>query len=41
MYVSPFEIDRAIILRRGEYLSLQAESHPIEFRKVEIMPLDE
>ena len=22
------------------YLSLQAESHPIEFRKVEILPLD-
>jgi len=25
----------------GGYLSLQAESHPIEFRKVEIFPLDE
>lgn len=25
----------------GGYISLQAESHPIEFRKVEIMPLDE
>ena len=24
----------------GGYISLQAESHPIEFRKVEIMPLD-
>jgi hypothetical protein len=25
----------------GGYISLQAESHPIEFRKVEIFPLDE
>ena len=25
----------------GGYISLQAESHPIEFRKVEIMPLEE
>ena len=25
----------------GGYISLQAESHPVEFRKVEIMPLDE
>jgi len=25
----------------GGYIALQAESHPIEFRKVEIMPLDE
>jgi hypothetical protein len=25
----------------GGYLSLQAESHPVEFRKVEIFPLDE
>jgi hypothetical protein len=25
----------------GGYISLQAESHPIEFRKVEIMPLDD
>jgi hypothetical protein len=28
------------LLREG-YLALQAESHPIEFRKVEILPLDE
>jgi hypothetical protein len=27
------------ILREG-YISLQAESHPVEFRKVEILPLD-
>jgi hypothetical protein len=26
---------------RGGYLSLQAESHPVEFRKIEIFPLDE
>jgi hypothetical protein len=25
----------------GGYISLQAESHPIEFRKVEIFPLEE
>ena len=25
----------------GGYISLQAESHPVEFRKVEILPLDE
>ncbi len=25
----------------GGYISLQAESHPVEFRKVEIMPLEE
>jgi hypothetical protein len=25
----------------GGYIALQAESHPVEFRKVEIMPLDE
>lgn len=25
----------------GGHFSLQAESHPIEFRKVEILPLDE
>ena len=28
------------MLREG-YIALQAESHPIEFRKVEILPLDE
>lgn len=27
-------------LLRGGYISLQAESHPVEFRKVEIMPLN-
>ena len=26
---------------RGGYIALQSESHPIEFRKVEIMPLEE
>jgi hypothetical protein len=26
---------------RGGYISLQSESHPIEFRKVELLPLDE
>ncbi len=26
---------------RGGYIALQAESHPVEFRKVEILPLDE
>ncbi len=26
---------------RGGYIALQAESHPIEFRKVEILPLDQ
>ena len=26
---------------RGGYIALQAESHPVEFRKVEIMPLDD
>ena len=25
----------------GGYIALQAESHPVEFRKVEIMPLDD
>jgi hypothetical protein len=25
----------------GGYIALQAESHPVEFRKVEIFPLDE
>jgi hypothetical protein len=25
----------------GGYISLQAESHPVQFRKVEIFPLDE
>ena len=25
----------------GGYIALQAESHPIEFRKVEILPLEE
>jgi hypothetical protein len=28
------------VLRSG-YISLQSESHPIDFRKVEILPLDE
>jgi hypothetical protein len=28
-------------LVHGGYLSLQAESHPVEFRKVEILPLEE
>ncbi|WP_165219322.1 3-keto-disaccharide hydrolase [Aquisphaera insulae] len=30
--------DKAV---KGGYISLQAESHPVEFRKVEIFPLDE
>ena len=25
----------------GGYIALQAESHPVEFRKVEILPLDQ
>jgi hypothetical protein len=25
----------------GGYISLQGESHPVEFRKVELLPLDE
>jgi 3-keto-disaccharide hydrolase len=32
--------DGGLMLKEG-YLALQAESHPIEFRKVEILPLEE
>lgn len=28
------------MVREG-YISLQAESHPVEFRKIELLPLDE
>lgn len=31
--------DGKIILEEG-YISLQAESHPVEFRKIEVLPLD-
>ena len=33
--------DGAEKMLTGGYISLQAESHPVEFRKIEIMPLDE
>jgi hypothetical protein len=47
--LDPSDIDaqKLISARYGEkmisggYISLQAESHPVEFRKVEIMPLEE
>ncbi|MFM1921571.1 MAG: hypothetical protein RLZZ303_3205, partial [Candidatus Hydrogenedentota bacterium] len=28
------------VLISGGYISLQSESHPVEFRKVEILPID-
>lgn len=33
--------DGSDLLLRGGYISLQSESHPVEFRKVELLPLDE
>jgi len=34
-------IKGADLMLRGGHIALQSESHPVEFRKVEIMPLDE
>jgi len=35
------EAQKGDVMLKGGTLSLQAESHPVEFRKVEILPLDE
>jgi hypothetical protein len=38
-YAKPLIKGTNFVIKEG-YISLQAESHPIDFRKIEIMPIE-